>query len=80
MQLLRKEVVTKVSMVEEGIQKLHDLVSEMEANISQSKKEAFESEKLSQERCKDKEFRVDRGHGQTESYQGGRVPPVPSGR
>jgi hypothetical protein len=51
MQLLRKKVVTKVSMVEEGIKKLHDLVSEMEANISQSKKEAFESEKLSQERC-----------------------------
>ena len=33
------------------IRKLHDLVSEMEANISQSKKEALESEKLSQERC-----------------------------
>ena len=51
MQLLRKKVVTKVSIVEEDIKKLHDLVSEMEANISRSKKEALESEKLSQERC-----------------------------
>ncbi len=45
MQLLRKKVVTKVSMVEEGIKKLHDLVSEMEANISQSKNKALESDK-----------------------------------
>ena len=51
MQLLRKKVVTKVIMVEEGIKKLHDLVPEIEANISQSKKEAFESEKLSQKIC-----------------------------
>ena len=26
------------------------------------------------------ELRVDRGHGKTKFYQGGRVPPVPSGR
>ena len=45
MKLLRKKVVTKVSMVKEGIKKLHALVSEIKGNISQSKKKDLESEK-----------------------------------